>query len=302
MSKFTISTIFSGIGGVEFGAKWLGVRPIWSVERDPKVSCLHMANHDSFHRTASVEDVNPNELDRPDILWASPPCQSFSRGRDASLPEHESHDAGLSVVPYIRILKPDAFVLENVPGYIWKESPLYQIIDVLQEMQYFVWYGVLDASDLGVAQNRKRLILIASRNLVRPVYKSLRIGWWDVIKPSHLYRTDMSDAISAVFQRQRLPDNALIDTQYSCRDTDSPRKVTVRTPDKPSFTICRSHHKRSVYVRRGGTTFKLLPEGFAALQSFDDSLVLPHSRQLAVACIGDAVPPKMVERVLECVI
>ena len=51
-----------------------------------------------------------------------------------------------------------------------------------------------------------------------------------------------------------------------------------------------------------GKSYKLLPRGFAQLQSFPKSFELPKSRQLAIGVVGNAVPPLMAQRIFEAVL
>lgn len=293
----TIGTIFSGCGGVEVGARKAGLRSIWGVENDPKVAEVYRENIGDHIICENAKDVNISGLQRPDILWASPPCQGHSSARTVKTP-HASQDAGLDVIMYIQILQPEMFILENVPGYLRNDSPFLDIIKALGG--YFVWFGVVDAADFGVPQHRKRLICIASRQLIRQFPRYAHVGWDTVIADEHLVEAEFQPSIKR-FLPEKLPKNCLMDTQYSDRRVGKERKVTIRPAGRPSITICKSHCKRNIRVWRDGQSYKLLPRGFARLQSFPDDYILPKSKQLAIGVIGDAVPPSMAQRIFQAV-
>ena len=300
----TIATIFSGCGGVEFGAIAAGVVPIWGVENDLQVTEVYRQNIGSPLIYENAADVNVGDLQRPDILWASPPCQAFSTARTAKAP-HESQDAGLDIIRFLKILQPEIFILENVPGFR-KSEVFWEILKALDG--YFVWFGIVDATDFGVPQHRKRLICIASKELIRSFPQYAHIGWDAVIGDEHLVEAEFPPSLAfrlpppcGVLAERDLPSRCLIDTQYSSKEMGRRRNITIRQAGRPAFTICRSHRKRNVRVWQDGKAFKLLPRGFARLHSFPESFILPKSRQLAIGVIGDAVPPLMAQRILETV-
>lgn len=292
----TIATIFSGAGGVELGAIAAGFQPLWGIENDPKVEEVYRENIGDHIICQDAADVDLSKLPRPDILWSSPPCQAFSQNRRVKTP-HRSKDTGLDTIRYIRILRPEMFILENVPGFRRSEI-FWEILKALGG--YFVWLGVVDAADFGVPQHRKRLICIASKNLIRSFPGYRQVSWDSVIGDEHLIKADFQPSIKQCLP-ETLPQKALIDTQFSLRKEGRDRKVTIRGAGQPAFTICKSHRKRSVWIWQDGKAFKLTPRGFARLQSFPDSYKLPKSRQLAIGVLGDAVPPLLAERILMAV-
>lgn len=293
----TIATTFSCAGGVELGAREAGFTSIWGVENDPKVAEVYRENIGDHLLCEDVADVDVGSLERPDILWASPPCQGYSTARTIKTP-HESQDVGLDIIRYIEILRPEMFILENVPGYLKPNSPFWEILKALAG--YFVWFGIVDAADFGVPQHRRRLICIASKDLIRSFPQYATPGWDSVLREEHLVEADFPPSIKRWIPKT-LPEYALIDTQYSQRKEGRDRQVTIRAAGRPAFTICRSHRKRNVIVWRANQPYKLSPRGFAQLQSFPESFVMPKSRQLAIGVIGDAVPPLMTQRILEAV-
>ena len=71
----TFASLFSGGGGADFGAISAEFQPIWAIENDPDIAGVYAANIGHQPIVRSVAEVNPNSLERPDVLWASPPCQ-----------------------------------------------------------------------------------------------------------------------------------------------------------------------------------------------------------------------------------
>ena len=69
-------------------------------------------------------------------------------------------------VRVIREALPRAFMLENVPGLVSmaKGAIIKQVCEDLAACGYDVSWEILNAADYGVPQNRKRVILVGTRN------------------------------------------------------------------------------------------------------------------------------------------
>ena len=123
-----------------------------------------------------------------DVVIGGPPCQSFSTAGGRKGFEDKR---GIALLEFIRVVKetrPRFFVFENVPGLTSmakKQMSFYERIakdrkklsknqkpgslykDILKEFKKIRGYRfkdeILNAADFGVAQKRKRLIIIGSR-------------------------------------------------------------------------------------------------------------------------------------------
>jgi len=99
-----------------------------------------------------------------DLIIGGPPCQAYSLiGRHQK--EIENDPRNKLYIQYGRFLKkfhPKAFVFENVPGLLsankgehFKNLKMY-----FKKLGYEVYHKTLDASDYGVLQARKRVIIV----------------------------------------------------------------------------------------------------------------------------------------------
>ena len=100
-----------------------------------------------------------------DLYIATPPCQAWSaQGQKRGLKDPRG---GLMTVAmkYVKRRKPRAFVLENVKGLCAKrfKPVLKGIKEKLQELGYKTFFGVLNSKNYKVAQDRKRLFIVAVR-------------------------------------------------------------------------------------------------------------------------------------------
>ena len=255
------ATLFTGGGGVDIGLESAGFKPAWGIERDEKIAQYAQLNLPNAQIINScISQVDPAELEPPDLLWMSPPCQQYSNARRGDLADHKDKDAGLYCIPFIQSLKPKWIILENVPGYA-KSSAFEEILFWLRQQKYFFHWQILNAADYGVPQNRNRLILWAVREGLKLPFFPLpqrRMGWCGAI--AHLIPS-LPDSKLANWQikrleqvRYKLSEINLIDVGKNCS-----RTATVKSETEPSFTITTDHvgfHAPLVLLARDGANIK----------------------------------------------
>lgn len=99
-----------------------------------------------------------------DLIIGGPPCQAYSLlGRHQK--EIENDPRNKLYIQYGRFLKefkPKAFVFENVPGLLSanKGEHFKNLKTYFKKLGYVVYHKTLDASDYGVLQARKRVIIV----------------------------------------------------------------------------------------------------------------------------------------------
>lgn len=98
------------------------------------------------------------------MLVAGPPCQGNSDLNNHTRRDDPKNLLYLRAVRCVEILLPDSVIIENVPGVLHeKHGVLQTAISHLSGLGYSVSYGVIPMKSVGVAQNRKRMVLIASK-------------------------------------------------------------------------------------------------------------------------------------------
>lgn len=184
--------IFAGPGGATMGGHLLGLVDL-GIEWDASACATRKAAGLNTIQ-ADVRDIDPLDYVGVKGLWASPPCQGFSRaglmkghGDAALILAHiKKCEAALDwVAPDASdwaddkselVLEPLRWVFQMEPEWtVWEQVPFVQIIwdacvPVLELLGYNVWTGKVSAEQYGVPQSRERAILIASkkREVSRP--------------------------------------------------------------------------------------------------------------------------------------
>lgn len=172
--RLTAVDLFSGCGGLTLGLRQAGFRVCAAIENDGKAQVTYAANHRHVRlygqdiRNLSVDEVLRGaglQFGELDLLAGCPPCQGFSRMRTRNSDnavEDSRNDLILDFLRFAREARPKAVMLENVPG-LHSDDRFRFMCRSLRGMGYKVCVEVLDAADYGVAQRRRRLILLASR-------------------------------------------------------------------------------------------------------------------------------------------
>lgn len=326
----TIATLFSGGGLVEVGAKAAGLTPIWAVEHDPAIAEMYTTNHGAHVRMASVADVDPLALDRPDILWASPLCQAHSQARTNKAKPRFDGDVGESMLAYVKVLLPRVVIIENVPPY-QHTTVFKRLVTGLFESGYFVHWSIENAADYGVPQTRQRLILRAVRDGLVPTLPNKQpwTNWYDAI--ADLIPT-LPESQFADWQLKQLP--AELNTLIA-DSANGGRALTIREQDNPIFTITASHgykcpvraflcdiqnhqltgrihrtqdetamtitansNRASMRAWSEGRTVKMTVRALARFQSVPDSYQLPKGVALGCKIVGNGVPCLMAQGIL----
>lgn len=172
----TAIDLFSGCGGLTLGLREAGIDVLAAIEVDRLAAETYAANHPHVSLLNSdIRDVSPEMLlhtcglkrGEVDLVAGCPPCQGFSSMRTLNRGKavHDlRNDLIYEFLKIVRGLEPKAVMLENVPGLASNER-FSVFCDELAKMGYLARHAVLDASNFGVPQRRRRLILLAGRGM-----------------------------------------------------------------------------------------------------------------------------------------
>lgn len=176
MQRPTVIDLFAGCGGMTIGFRDEGFEPILAVEWDRYAAATYAANFGEEHvRAGDIADVTNSEIPSSDLVIGGPPCQGFSNLGLKRL-DDPRNQLWREYMRFISTAKPKVFVIENVDRF--SKSPEFEMLraevdhGLLQD--YTISAGVLNAADFGVAQRRRRTIVIGSR-----------VGKIDLPTPTH---------------------------------------------------------------------------------------------------------------------
>lgn len=113
-----------------------------------------------------LEDIQPTRLRDKigdiDLLLASPECTNHTCAKGSAPRSESSRATAMQVLRYARAFEPRWVVMENVV-HMRPWSRYTELINGLRKLNYHVHEQVLDASEFGVPQKRKRLFVVCDR-------------------------------------------------------------------------------------------------------------------------------------------
>lgn len=159
--------LFCGAGGSSWGARAAGAEIVGGLDAWDVACETFRANFPGAAVFSSrVEDANATsiarQVGRVDLLLASPECTSHSCARGARPRSDESRETALRVLKFARAMEPRWIILENVV-HMRPWERYHDLLGGLRSAGYHVREQVIDASDLGVPQKRRRLFVLCDR-------------------------------------------------------------------------------------------------------------------------------------------
>ena len=157
--------LFAGIGGFRIALEKAGAHCVFSSEIDKYALQVYQAN---FREKVSGDITKIAEKDIPahDVLCAGFPCQAFSTiGKRKGFSDPRG-TLFFEVLRAAKHHKPKVLLLENVKGLLThNDGDTFETIkNSLEDIDYTVYWQILDATMFGLPQRRKRIFIVAIRN------------------------------------------------------------------------------------------------------------------------------------------
>lgn len=313
-----LATFFAGAGGLDLGFRKAGFDCIWANEYDKQIWETYEKNHPkTILDRRSLVEVKPDEVPECDGIIGGPPCQSWS---EAGALRGINDKRGQLFYDFIKILnekQPKFFLAENVSGMllpVHKEA-LGNIKSMFKDCGYELSFQLLNASDYGIPQDRKRVFFIGYRNdlnikfdfnklSVSKEKKTLEVAIGDLknnalpaqeknytngnscIIPNHEYMTGGFSTIFMSRNRVRKWDEVSFTIQAGARHAPlhpQAPKMELVEKDKRIFVPGKEHLYRRLSVRE-----------IARIQTFPDDFIFYYKNIAAgYKMIGNAVPVEL---------
>ncbi|CAN2187994.1 Dcm Site-specific DNA methylase [Candidatus Nanopelagicaceae bacterium] len=333
--------LFSGCGGLSYGFESAGIKTDLAVDNWPDALMTFSKNHPSSRTELfdlGAKNLKPliDTLGDAEIVFGGPPCQGFSISgkRNPNDPRNMLYRGFYEVVAQIR---PKIFVMENVPNLASMDGGrlILEIENDFSSLGYKLSRKIMLASDFGVPQNRKRMILVGTlseSNFVFPVGPTInpeqKINCYSALsdlpeesvlngssyqlRPTSEYQHLMRENSRGIFNHEitkhsdktieiinLVPDGG--NYKNLPIELQSTRKVNIAwtrySSKKPSLTIDTGHRHHFHY------SFNRIPtvRESARLQSFPDSFIFEGSKTSQYKQVGNAVPPLLAKAIGESI-
>ena len=323
LDQIPVVSLFCGAGGLDAGFATAGFKTIYAADSmDPAVTTFnHNVGEDVAVKTDLLK-VNSNKfadavLQRsreigmaPRGLLGGPPCQGVSNANNQSGP---SDPRNLLFSRYVNIVlrleemfNLDFFVFENVPALksAKKNRPLYDKLVKRLRGTFDLHEAILDASQFGVPQTRRRLIIVGlnkklkAKGYILPLSSgvplmTVRSAIADLPEPI-FFKRGIDPKGSAVHPNHwtMMPKSKKFAPGYN-----SPKdgRSFIRLEwDKQSRTV--AYGNREIHVHPNGTRRISVLEAMR-LQGFPDTFELLGNLSEQVTQVSNAVPPPLAQAV-----
>ncbi|WP_422363723.1 DNA cytosine methyltransferase [Pyruvatibacter mobilis] len=170
MVEIAAVDLFCGAGGLTHGLEQEGINVVAGYDIDPECEYAYDTNNGSNFHEIDVAELSAGDIEKHlrtadlSLLAGCAPCQAFSRINQNSKSKFKPHKWSLvdKFVDLVVDTQPDFITMENVPSLLNQrrfESAVQKLID----NEYQVCVQIVDCSDYGAPQKRKRLVLLGSR-------------------------------------------------------------------------------------------------------------------------------------------
>lgn len=309
-----VAAFFAGAGGLDLGFKKAEFDVVWANEYDKTIWATYEKNFPETHLDKrSILDVQPDDVPDVDGMIGGPPCQSWSEAGAARGADDKRGQLFFEYVDLVAEKKPLFFLAENVSGILFSKhsESLNRILSNFSNLGYNVSYGLLNAHDYGVPQDRHRVIIVGYQTHVNKFFtppaptpaearKVLKDAIFDLAPTAvpALQGTKANEGLEIVNHEYM---TGSFSTMYMSRNR-------VRTWDEPSFTIqagarhAPMHPQAPVMVKLSQNERAFAPGSehlyrrlsvreAARIQTFPDSHEFCYSSVVdGYKMIGNAVP------------
>ncbi len=171
MAKPKAISLFSGCGGSDLAVQRCGfdlvfANDIWDV------ACETYSDNMKPSRIKCGDIAEFNNFPDADLQFGCYPCQGYSQGGKRN-PEDPVNYLYRQFDRVLRIVRPKAFVVENVNGMVYgaNRTLLMNQVYRYRTAGYRVVWSVLDAKDYGVPQTRRRVFIVGIRSDIGVAYE-----------------------------------------------------------------------------------------------------------------------------------
>lgn len=320
--------LFAGAGGFSKGFKEAGFNILAANEIDYEIAQTYIHNHSKTKMIIGDISEKKEELklfQNISVVIGGPPCQGFSlagarnrRVKHTKFLDDKRNYLFREYIEIVKAIKPEVFVIENVPGLVNIKNGklLDEIIDILRDktildFEYNVQWTIINASEFGVPQVRKRTFIVGInkkvfngdffnllyKNEKEPV-KNLRDSIFDLrdikntgsLFPNHIPTNHSKKAIDRMKKidsgenYKKLMDPSIKSVHsgsYGRMSWDKPAKTITTRFDTPSGgEYIHPDYNRTITAREA-----------ARIQTFHDDFIFLGSKSSIQKQIGNAVPP-----------
>lgn len=316
LKGFNYIDLFAGIGGFRIALDSFGANCVFSSEWDKYAKETYSANFGEVPE-GDITKIDESKIPPHDIICAGFPCQAFSiSGKQLGF----NDSRGTLFYDIARIAKyhqPKLLILENVRNFARHDNgrTLSVVKNVLNDINYNVWYKILNASHFGLPQNRERIYIIAIRKdlnveefkFPEPTFEPVYLK--DIVLPDEETEKYIINRNDIKLDKSKVPEKSLFN-DYPLRPV---RVGTINKGGQGERIYSEFGHSITLSAYGGGPGSKtgcylinnkirkLAPRECARLQGFPDTFKIPVSDAQAWKQFGNSVPINVVKSIIKSI-
>ena len=276
-------------------------------------------------------------VNKIDVVIGGPPCQGFSQKGKRKTINDERNFLFKHYVEVVKFVKPKYFVMENVPNLLTAEKGFFlnEIKGLFKGYGYSIRYGVLNAADYGVPQNRRRASIIG-KYLATPPELPLpckqKVTIWDAISDlAYLesgegeFEQEYRNSPKSDYEKKMRKGSKILYNHMATKHSAlALERLSLIPPNAGKEILPKEHITKSVYSgtwsrmkqndvavtittrfdtpSSGKFTHPFLNRAItvkeaARLQSFPDTFKFIGSKMSQMKQVGNAVPPLLARKI-----
>lgn len=347
MNKPKVIDLFAGVGGLSLGFEKNGFDVVLANEYDASIAAAYEKNHTGTKMI--VGDITKLDLEQTfkpyagatDVVIGGPPCQGFSQKGQRKTIHDKRNFLFTYYVKVVELVRPKYFLMENVPNLLTAENGYFksEIEELFNGLGYNLKMGVLNASDYGVPQNRRRAIIIGkqkSKAPELPLPKNYKVTIWDAISDlAYLNSGEGSEkqeykiAPKTDYERIMRGENTVLYNHIATKHSPlALERLALIPPNSGREVLPKEHLTKSIYsgtwtrMRKdeisvtittrfdtpssGKFTHPFLNRAItvreaARIQSFPDDFIFVGNKGSQMKQVGNAVPPLLASAIAEVI-
>lgn len=289
MRKYTVVDLFSGAGGLSRGFYDAGYDVVLGVDFDDAALKTFKANHGNAE-SMKLDLFNHDNIDvivdylkmrniELDVLVGGPPCQGFSIAGPRDMND-KRNSLYVAMVKLADRLRPQAVVLENVPGMVQTNGGIgaKRIVEDFKKIGYVMTPKLLYAPDYGIPQMRKRVFFVGLRDMNTEfefpegfVGKENYVTCEEAISDLPTLQTESGEIIYGENVQEYLHEPQ---SEYQKKMRKNSEKVFNHVGSIPIEKT-----KKMIALVPEGKNYKALPEEYQGIYKYHEALTRYHSKK-----------------------
>ena len=176
--SFNFIDLFCGAGGLSNGLSRAGMNCLVGIDfLKPAIETFKKNHKDSIGICGDIKEIETGEIKKliknrkVHLVCGGPPCQGFSTIGTNDAEDSRNH-LFMQYIKFVEDFKPNYILIENVTGLLSKNNinTLTSIFNIFEELGYYLDLRVLSAHHYGVAQARRRVIIVGNNQGIKNLY------------------------------------------------------------------------------------------------------------------------------------